>query len=73
MRMSRRLKAPTVVIATVGLMVAMPSQASAAPKKFTAQGLSPSSSIIADKSPSGRLAQNDTALLNRTDSKPVHR
>ncbi|MDT4964670.1 MAG: hypothetical protein QOF87_4317, partial [Pseudonocardiales bacterium] len=72
MRMSRRLKAPTVVIATVGLMVAMPSQASAAPKKFTAQGLSPSSSIIADKSPSGRLAQNDTALLNRTDSKPVH-
>ncbi|MEP7177895.1 MAG: S8 family serine peptidase [Pseudonocardiales bacterium] len=55
-------------------MVAMPAQASAAPKSknLTAHGLSPSSRVTAEKSPSGRLAQNDTALLNRTDSTLVH-
>jgi hypothetical protein len=72
---SRRLNVGVAVCAAVGLMVAIPSQAGAAPKtptKLTAHALSPTSTITVSKSDSGRLAQSDQALLKRTDSKSVH-
>ncbi|MDQ1538775.1 MAG: hypothetical protein QOE58_3168, partial [Actinomycetota bacterium] len=71
----RSWRARTAFVAMTTLMVAMSTQASASPKvpgPFTAHGLSPSSTVTAAKSSSGRLAQSDRTLLKRTDSKPVH-
>jgi subtilisin family serine protease len=72
---SRRWKNRTALVGITALMLAMATQASAAPNdpsRFTARALTPSSTVTAAKSPSGRLAQSDKALLARTDSKPVH-
>lgn len=71
----RRWRTHTALVGMAGLIVAMAGPAIAAPndpKAFTAQGLSPSSTVTAAKSPSGRLAQSDKALLARTDPAPVH-
>jgi len=59
----------------VGLIVALATQANAAPKDpsgLVAHGLRPSSTVTAAKSDSGRLARTDSSLVRRTDSKPVH-
>jgi hypothetical protein len=71
----RSWSARIAFVAMTTLVVAMSTQASASPKvpgPFTAHGLSPSSTVTAPKSSSGRLARSDSSLLKRTDSKPVH-
>ncbi|HEY5248785.1 MAG TPA: S8 family serine peptidase, partial [Dermatophilaceae bacterium] len=72
---ARRWRTQTALVGMAGLIVAMAGPAGAAtkdPNAFTARRLSPSSTVTAAKSPSGRLAQSDKALLARTDPTPVH-
>ncbi len=42
------------------------------PSRFTATGLSPTSTVTGAKSATGQLAQTDPSLLGRTDATPVH-
>jgi len=68
-----------MAVVMAGLLVGLAAQASAVPKdpaprdpaSLRATALSPSSTLTAAKSYSGRLAQSDRALLRRTDSKRV--
>jgi hypothetical protein len=54
----------------LGTLVAVAGSAS--PKKLTAKGLTPESTIDAAKSVSGELAQTDPTLLGRTGSSPIN-
>jgi subtilisin family serine protease len=54
------------------LAVAATGAGAGASARFQASSLTPESTYSASKSASGRLARTDTALLGRTDSKPVN-
>ena len=59
--------------AIVAASMATPSSyAATSSGRFTATALTPTSTITASKSESGRLAKSDPALLTRTDSAPVN-
>ena len=75
-RIARHLRTTTVLTAVLGLTLlgyATPARAADGPNgKFTATPLTPSSVIQGTKSASGRLAESDQGLLQRTDADSVN-
>src|SRR5213592_1376129 len=62
-----------VAVAALALPAAVSSAAAQppGPARFTATAVAPASSITVAKSTSGRLAETDRALLDRSDPAPV--
>ncbi|MDQ6793678.1 MAG: S8 family serine peptidase [Chloroflexota bacterium] len=70
------MKRSAVAFATlcllVGQLVVATGASGADPSRFTATPLTPDTTFVGAKSPSGYLAQTDPSLLGRTDAAPVN-
>ena len=76
-RSQRRRAIRYVVVALVTSTIALPSTTGVeagikSASSFTATALSPESTMTVAKSSSGRLAQTDPSLLDRTDATPIN-